>query len=458
MASYTVTALGIPPGGYGWDSAIALNQVGHAAGWSIRSTEHAIRWNPAPEFLPTPAPATPSRYAYFSTARGINHSGDVVGYWRDFNTTYGTGGFVFRDGVMHNLNLLLQVEGSLADDINDAGVAVGHARLGAGWHAFIHGPTAGTSVIDFGPLPGSVQWNLLEPEDTIAINNAGLVVGISGFNREEHNSNRYGRAFAFSGGVMKDLGHSVTSITDVNELGQMVGHRAFDRVVQAGIGLEVKERRAFVCQALADPPTLEDLTPVAMYGNSHALGINNHGVVVGYCFTQADRYAGLEYHRACIWRSGQAADLNHEIPLGSGWVLEHANAINDAGQIVGAGVYQGRPRAFRLDPVPINFGPRLPEPWIDPEELPLLVAWILVGVADGAPGVVWLPSGPRPVGPPQFREWAARFPEQREVLLGLAMHAIAARIPNGDSRREMERHALLLAQGALDRLVNSEAP
>jgi hypothetical protein len=45
-------------------------------------------------------------------------------------------------------------------------------------------------------------------------------------------------------------------------------------------------------------------------------------------------------------------DLNTLIRDGSGWQLEEAAAINDLGQIVGYGYYDGEKRAFLLTPIP----------------------------------------------------------------------------------------------------------
>ena len=43
-------------------------------------------------------------------------------------------------------------------------------------------------------------------------------------------------------------------------------------------------------------------------------------------------------------------DLNNLMPAGSGWVLEHATAINTSGQIVGVGRLNGQTRAFLATP------------------------------------------------------------------------------------------------------------
>jgi hypothetical protein len=41
-------------------------------------------------------------------------------------------------------------------------------------------------------------------------------------------------------------------------------------------------------------------------------------------------------------------DLNKLIPAGSGWMLQEAYGINNAGQIVGTGMHNGQEHAFLL--------------------------------------------------------------------------------------------------------------
>jgi hypothetical protein len=43
-------------------------------------------------------------------------------------------------------------------------------------------------------------------------------------------------------------------------------------------------------------------------------------------------------------------DLNGLIPAGTGWILNSATSINDAGQIAGAGTLNGAQHAFLLVP------------------------------------------------------------------------------------------------------------
>jgi len=81
--------------------------------------------------------------------------------------------------------------------------------------------------------------------------------------------------------------------------------------------------------------------------DSVAESINNHGVIVG-----SSVVGGLA--RAFVWTEEEGA-----LPLtslldasGRGWVLTNPFDINDRGQIVGQGIYQGRQQGFLLTPVP----------------------------------------------------------------------------------------------------------
>jgi hypothetical protein len=79
-----------------------------------------------------------------------------------------------------------------------------------------------------------------------------------------------------------------------------------------------------------------------------ARAINNDGDIVGYV------EVGNTNNRASRYRVergvGAWVDLNNEIPANSGWTLQFAMDINDKGQIVGYGLYNGLNRAFILTP------------------------------------------------------------------------------------------------------------
>lgn len=87
-------------------------------------------------------------------------------------------------------------------------------------------------------------------------------------------------------------------------------------------------------------------------GNSYPAtfphAINERGVIVGY-FAIHYPYPDI---RAFRYGDGQAQDLNSLVP-NSGWILNWAYGINDAGQIVGAGTIIGQTQkhAFLMTPV-----------------------------------------------------------------------------------------------------------
>ncbi|CAN5155565.1 hypothetical protein BH24CHL7_BH24CHL7_14770 [soil metagenome] len=78
---------------------------------------------------------------------------------------------------------------------------------------------------------------------------------------------------------------------------------------------------------------------------SRAFEINARGIAVGEAFT-----ASPERSRAVLWHDGHAHDLNDFLAPGSGWVLRSAEGINEEGQIVGYGTFEGQTRAFLLTP------------------------------------------------------------------------------------------------------------
>lgn len=94
-------------------------------------------------------------------------------------------------------------------------------------------------------------------------------------------------------------------------------------------------------------PSSGDLVELGTFGGatSSARDINNHRQIVGYALNAAGQA------RAFLSDAGgPLVDLNTRLEPGSGWVLLSANAINDAGQIAGEGLLNGQRRAFLLTP------------------------------------------------------------------------------------------------------------
>jgi hypothetical protein len=87
-----------------------------------------------------------------------------------------------------------------------------------------------------------------------------------------------------------------------------------------------------------------------MHVNGQARSVNAEGTIVGGSILPGPVF-GSEVDRAVRWREGVLEDLNTLVDV-PGWELQEARAINDAGQILGAGRFQGQPRAWLLTPIP----------------------------------------------------------------------------------------------------------
>jgi probable HAF family extracellular repeat protein len=119
-----------------------------------------------------------------------------------------------------------------------------------------------------------------------------------------------------------------------------------------------------------------ETTIVGPESNDYLVGtilsdLNNHDVAVGSGVAEDHR------SRALIWTEAEGLiRLNSLIEPDSGWWLTGAGAINDHGQIVGSGSFEGQALAYRLDPIP----PRLS---IQRDTTNLTVSW-----SPNWPGVV----------------------------------------------------------------------
>lgn len=224
-------------------------------------------------------------------------------------------------------------EESLAYDLNNHGQVVGWSEVpfldGGAWsyteHAFIW--SAATGVQDLGDLSGGINKSR-----AYATNNTGQVVGY-GYAQPSNYADSGMRAFSWtaSGGMIA-LPIGEGQATGINDLGQIVGqYRSNDTW------------RGFVLDASMNMTDLGDLPGGIDYNGMFA--INNVGQAVG--FSESDLGT-----RAAIWENGELTDLSLLPEVAStGWVLEGANDINDAGQIVGWGKVNGQNHGYLLTPV-----------------------------------------------------------------------------------------------------------
>ncbi len=139
-------------------------------------------------------------------------------------------------------------------------------------------------------------------------------------------------AFSYRDGTATDLkslgGNSIANA--VNYSGQIVGTSFLaDKTTSHAV--------SFASATVVDLGTLGG-------ADSEALDINNYGDIVG----SAETSTGVKH--AVLWKNGAIVDLNTLIRPNSGWILQTASAISDAGQIVGSGTFNGAPRAFMVTP------------------------------------------------------------------------------------------------------------
>ena len=143
-------------------------------------------------------------------ANAINSSGQVVG-GSDVPTGQTGGAFLYTGGTMQNLGALSGGTFSTATGINDSGQITGYGNTStSSGHAFLY---SSGSMQDLGTLGGSASFGY-------GINAAGQVTGGA------YNTSGTQHAFLYSGGAMQDLGTlgGTTSVGNaINSSGQITG-------------------------------------------------------------------------------------------------------------------------------------------------------------------------------------------------------------------------------------------
>jgi probable HAF family extracellular repeat protein len=263
--------------------------------------------------------------------------------------------------------------------INNSGQVVGLGINAAGWwQGFLWKPGSGfvdmsvpdgqiplpSSINDIGEVGGAIQpqdgsssiaciWT--SPQNLVllpslgtggagvaALNNSGQAVGDSGDMPPGYpglpggTAELYGDSHAvlWQNGNVIDLtpDDPSSSARDINNHGEVVGWLV-DPTTQKNITFEWNAN-----DGLTELPSSSGAAPFA---------INDEGQIVGITIDPTGSTTS-----ASLWEDGMLYDLNDLVPDDSGWVLQQAYDINDLGQIVGQGTYDGQYAAFLLTPVP----------------------------------------------------------------------------------------------------------
>jgi probable HAF family extracellular repeat protein len=260
---------------------------------------------------------------------------------------------------------------------NNAQVVGAFRQYSQAWHAFLFNG----EFLDLGTLGGSES-------ESLAINATADVVGTS-----DIGSSGIRHAFLYHSGELVDLnahispasGWILTSAVYIGGAGQIIAVGTSGNASQlfllsptdqggcnsgveaAGLGTASGSEHAVGCYALSPWAGTLPVASGASYvlspqpsqsgagfvsepltlGNSGTvtLGFNSSGLAVGYTSLPAGD------SRAVSFMNRGTTDLNTQIRQDSGWTLSTATAVNDFGQIAGAGLYQGRTQAYLLTPL-----------------------------------------------------------------------------------------------------------
>lgn len=200
------------------------------------------------------------------------------------------------------------------------------------------------SAIDLSTLLPSYPPEDPFPTTAVAINNFNHVVGNTGYAESFFWSEETGAIPIIAPGP-----GGYYSAQDINNLGQVVG--------SAGAPSAGSEGYVWSPNSPAfNIGLLPDIDPGL--GGTVAIGINDESQVVGVFGSSSFD----DYFRAILYEDGELYDLNDLIPANSGWTLEAAFDINNEGQIVGNGIFNGQEQDFLLTPITRTEPQPIPEP------------------------------------------------------------------------------------------------
>ncbi|MEQ1557531.1 MAG: DUF3466 family protein [Methyloglobulus sp.] len=320
--------------GYGENRVSGINKDGLVVGTSrfydkngIDQGERAVYWENGN--LVNLGKAAEKLGFVTSTGAAINASGQVAGTGLLYENgqDIGTRPILWTQGKAQNLGILSVYAHSYSENtvigMNDAGHVVGQSDYRTVlW--------ANNTLQDLYPLYLDSNFGSPSPN---AINNKDQVVGYG----EEYSNGEFIGYYSFlwqkgviqSGTINPDPWPS-SFATAINDLGEVIGYDYLSNQY------DYFQHAYFWSKGLMTDIGVLGVDEFGT-GNSLANAINNKSQVVGYS-SYYENGVAMGSH-AFIYQNKTLTDLNTLLPLGSGWLLDNALAINDEGQITVHGTY-----------------------------------------------------------------------------------------------------------------------
>ncbi|HTU47995.1 MAG TPA: hypothetical protein VMF91_23250 [Bryobacteraceae bacterium] len=326
---YSVVNLGAL--GAGAAMPTAINNSGSAVGFVT---------NPSGYQVPVTFNGQPNSLAGDGQASGVNDAGTVVGTQLTNNNPNVT---EWSNGQAQSLSVP-----GYGTAINNSGeVAGGYTTANGQLHAFTW---SNGTLTDLGTLPGGT-WSA-----AYALNSSGQIAGTSSI------GNGLFSAFFSNGSALTPIGtfagaNGSSYGTAINDYGEIVGS------AQNAQGFA----NAFVWTG-GSPVDIGTLGGT----QSYAYGVNDAGTVVGYSLMSDNS------SHAFVYSNGIMFDVNNLLPIGSGWSIEEAFAINASGDILASGTFGNESYAVELLPASVvtDSDDALATP--EPASLPLAIAGLIL--------------------------------------------------------------------------------
>lgn len=294
--------------------------------------------------------------------KGVNNAASVtvVGSAATYDASHafqGTEAFKWQNGTMTGLGFLSTAgtdsrgrPTSFAYGVNDAGTAAGWAQVYDSSHNSVGREAVlyqNGAVTDLGNL-GTSSTGAVNSYG-YNINNSGQIVGLSDVYDANHVAKGQA-AFVSLNGQTTVIGNFGTdangqgfsAAASINDAGQVAGGSEIYDANHVDHG-----SAAFIWQN-GQMTRLGNLgTDANGNGSSTAQAINNVGQIIG----SSDVYDAnhtLLYNHPYFYSGGAMTDLYTLIGPNSGWTNLNPFGLNDSGQIVGYGTYQGSTQAFLI--------------------------------------------------------------------------------------------------------------